>query len=201
MVNFTNLDLGYEQSSELYSVIGSRGEDLLSNLSSLYNGLNNHWKGEDATLHINQIVDVYNGLNTFVKETGNAIADATKRIVEVQQVRKANGSSGEVGSELPNMGEKGTLSKIDGTIEYSCVPEAKGDLQELIQICSIFDEFVEEVRERSDELLHNWLDGNEREKVVNNLKKFEDDAVAYKGFLRESRSALEIATSNLSQIM
>ena len=201
MVNFRNLDLGYDQSKDLYDAIQVEGERLLSDLNTVYNGLNNHWKGEDATLHINQITDVYNGVNEFVKDTGNTIVLATKKIVEVQQVRKANGSSGNVGAELSEVPERESLSKIEGTSEYSCVPEAKEDLQMLIQVCGEFDTFSNNVKERTAELMENWLDGNERSKVVSNAQDFETVSGEFKRYLSETRDALDTAVANLSQIM
>ena len=201
MVNFRNLDLGYEQCKDLYDAIKVEGERLLSDLSTVYRGLNAHWKGEDATLHINQIVDVYNGVNEFIKETGNSIVFATKKVVEVQQVRKANGSSGSVGSELATMTEREALSKIEGTMEYSCVPEAKNDLQMLIQVCGEFDSFSNNVKERTSELMENWLDGNERDKVLKNSQDFEALSADFKKYLGETKDALDTAVANLSQIM
>lgn len=201
MVKFNDLDLGYDQCKDLYDTIKTEGERLLSDLNLVYKGLNNHWKGEDATLHINQIVDVYNGVNEFIKDTGNAISFATKKVIEVQNIRKANGSSSVVGSELGTMLEKESLSKIETTAEYSCVPEAKKDLQTLIQVCDEFNIFSNNVETKTEELLENWQDGNERNIVMNNSQDFEKVSTDYMQFLNETRDALEIAVENLSQIM
>ena len=177
------------------------GESLLENIKTVYNGLNNHWKGTDATLHINQLVDIHTGINTFVADTGNAVAYAAQKILQVQEVRKANGSSGMVGEELSQLSEQERLTKIDETNEYSCTPDAKGDYEMLVEVCTEFDTFVSTVHDRTEELMNNWIDGNEREKVVKNSNEFESLSDEYKRYLSETTSALDIAVSNLSQIM
>lgn len=201
MVNFANLDLGYEQCRDLYSAVSSRGEELLQNIKTVYNGLNNHWKGTDATLHINQLVDIHTAVNTFVADTANAVAYAAEKIVQVQEVRKANGSAGAVGELLGQLSEQERLSKIGETSEYSCTPEAKEDYQNLVQVCGEFDEFVKTVHEETEDLMNNWREGNERDKVVKNTQDFENLSEEFKKMLAETRSALDIAVANLSQIM
>lgn len=201
MVNFRNLDLGYEQCSDLYNAVKQGGESLLANLRTVYMGLNSHWKGTDATLHINQLVDIHTAVNTFVADTGNAVAYAAEKISQVQEVRRANGSSGMVGELLSQLSEQERLQKIEETNEYSCTPEARDDYQNLAQVCTEFDTFVQTVHEKTEDLMNNWIDGNERDKVVKNSQEFENLAEDFKRYLSETRNALDIAVSNLSQIM
>lgn len=201
MVNFRNLDLGYEQCRDLYTAVKSDGENLLTNLKQVYSGLNSHWKGTDATLHINQLVDIHTAVNVFVADTGNAVAYAAQKISEVQAVRRANGSSGAVGEELSKLSEHERLTKVEETDEYSCTPEAKNDYELLVQVCGEFDSFVSTVHEKTEELMGNWIDGNERDKVVKNSSDFESLSDEYKRYLSETKDALDIAVRNLQQIM
>lgn len=201
MVNFRNLDLGYEQCRDLYNAVKKDGDKLLLDMKTLYTRLNNHWKGTDATLHINQLVDIHTGINTFVADTGNAVAYAAQEISQVQGVRRANGSSGMVGEELSQCEEQGRLTKIDETDEYSCTPDVKEDYEMLVDVCTEFDTFVSTVHDKTEELMNNWIDGNEREKVVKNSNDFESLSDEYKGYLSETSKALGIAVSNLSKIM
>ncbi len=201
MVNFRNLDLGYEQCRDLYNSVRADGTSLLDNLRVLYNSLNAHWKGTDATLHINQLVDIHTAINTFVAETCNAVAYAADKIVEVQEVRKSNGSAGMVGEQLGDVSEQERLSHVEETSEYYCTPEAKDDYQKLVEVCGEFDKFVTEVHDQTDELMNNWTEGNEREKVVRNSNEFENQSEEFKKHLAETRSALDIAVANMTQIM
>ena len=201
MVSFQDLDLGYEQCREIYSLIKNEGANLLSNIKYACDGLRIHWKGTDATLHINQLVSVYDGVDTFVTETGNDMSFATEKIIEVQEVRRANGASGRVGDPLSKVERSETPAKVDDTSEYYCMPEASNELKLLIQICEQFDTFTDRIRTSSNEMLQNWTSGNERDKVVRNFSKFEEDSVEYKRLITESKDALEKAIANMSRIM
>ena len=161
-----------------------------------------HWQGEDATLHINGLVKVYNGLTQFVTSTLSDTSYATDKIVEVQEVRKANGLSAMVGSLLPKDGASfETKSEIEGTAQYNCEPAAKDDYEKLVQICTDFESFASTVNKDSDEFMQNWTDGNQRANVKANFEEFTNSSDAYKKILSECRDALSIAVSNVSTIM
>ena len=201
MVSFQDLDLGYDQCRDIYSLIKNDGTNLLTNIKNVVDGLRTHWKGTDATLHINQLVNVYDGVDTFITEVGNDMSFASKKIVEVQEVRRANGASGKVGEALSSCEKTETPAKVDDTPEYNCMPEASNDLKTLIQIVEQFDSFTTRIKEDSNELLQNWTAGNDRDKVVRNFSKFEEDSVEYKKSIVESRDALEVAVTNMARIM
>ena len=201
MVDFANLDLGYDQCRDIYTIIKNDGDSLLSDLKVTYDGLCKHWIGTDATNHINHMVDVFEGIDTFVAEVGTDMAFAADKIVEVQQVRRSNGSQGKVGESLQRVERRGAPDKIDDTVEYNCVPEASNDLRMLINVCEAFDQYVNKIKSSSTELLQNWRSGNQRDKVQANINKFEEDSVEFKKVLTETRTALETAIANISSIM
>ena len=200
-VDFTDLDSGYEQCKELYETATRDGERLLENLRRVYNGLNAHWKGTDATLHINKIAEVYNAVNTFIADTCNAVSFAADGIINVQEVRRANGSTGMVGEKLAIVSEKERLNNVEETNEYSCTPEARNDFSLLCEVCEKFVGFAAEVDNEMDALLNNWKEGSERDKVVTNYQNFESSYEDYKNSLEETRSALDTAVQNISQLM
>ena len=202
MLKFNNLDQGYEQCNELYSSIKGKGTELLGDLNLVVTGLKEHWKGSDATLHINRLVDIHASVNTFVKDTGNLIAYAANQVVEVQEVRRANGASANVGSRLEQLSEQEGLIKAEETAEYYCTSDARNDYEKLVEVKNKFSTFTETVLSQGRTLMTNWIDGNGRNDVNNNLNNFETISEEFKNHIEDARSNLETAIiENLSQIM
>ncbi len=202
MIKFNNLDEGYNQCANLYNFVKDRGDKIITNLNMNISDLEKHWQGDDATLHINGIIKVFNGLIQFVNSTIIDTSFAAEKIIEVQRVRRANGGNSMVGDSLPKADisyEKKT--EINGTNEYNCDPAAKSDYSNLVQICNDFESFSNTVVNYSEELMQNWIDGNGRVNVNNNFNEFRNNSDSYKKILSNAKESLNIAITNISTIM
>lgn len=198
-INVNNLDLGYNQCEELNTLSRTSGENLISNLGSDINNLKAHWKGTDATTHINNLIKVYNGLIAIVTDAKAVTSAAGSAMSAIQEVRRANGGAGNVGAMLPNNAPDAALiGNVDDTTEYFCDPSARADYTTLVQICTDFVNFRNQFTSQKDTLMSNWTAGANREQAVKAFSDFEGNADTYNTYLTGARDNLEIAVNNIA---
>lgn len=198
---FNNLDLGYDQCQELNDLVANEGEPLLEDLANNVLSLQAHWIGSDATKHINNLIVVTDALQELLKEAKKSTSVAGDSIIEHQEVRKANGGNGPVGTKLSNsIKSVSTIAKNEDTSEYYVDPAAQTDYNNLESECGRFTSFVDSFKSVKDELFGNWKEGPYRSEAESAFNSFMENAETYKKYMGEARDNLSIAVSNISQI-
>ena len=196
-----DLDLGYTQCSDLNSHAISSGEKLIGDLGTIITNLKAHWIGSDATVHINNLIKVYNGVVTVVTDAKIVSSNAGSAIIAIQEVRRSNGGSANVGTILPkNAPDSITFQNNENTMEYKCDPAAKTDYQQLETVCTDFETFKTKFESIKNDLMSNWTAGANREGAVKVFEDFATNTETYKAYLTSARDDLQIAVSNLSQL-
>lgn len=197
-----DLDGAYNTISELYNLSTNDGEKLELSLKTIITNLQNHWKGNDAVIHINNLMDVYKGLNAVVSSIKYVSHNVSIPIVKVQTIRNSNGGRGNVGDIIPYNEEiSAQFVKLDLTEEYYVDPiGAPNDYNELSELCDLFNVFCNRFHEYKEELFDNWVSGSDREKAVSSFEEFEINVDEYKTKLNNAKVNLEYATSNLKDI-
>jgi len=203
MVEFNDLDHGYDQCVALYNYLTQNGANFAREVANNIDNLTEHWTGTDATLHINNLIDFYNNIVKFIKTSVEVMADTTEKVVQVQETRESNGAQeASVGTNMSKeIDLAGDKADIPGTEKYACVPEARQDYEKLVLITENFKEFTDTIFSDSNELFANWIAGNGREGAVNQFEEFRTGSSKYYNVLTEAKEALGTATSNLEQIM
>ena len=200
-IQVRELDNGYTQCADLNRLSSEKGEGLINNLKLDITNLKQHWKGTDATEHINNLIKVRNAMIALVTDAKAVTAGAGNAIIAIQEVRRANGGAGEVGSPLPgNAPDAEVIPNAEATTEYYCVPEAKTDFLLLEQICSDYSVFRNNFNQQKTDLLNNWTAGAGREKAVQVFTDFETNSETYNKYLTEARENLGIAVNNISKL-
>ena len=97
MIRVRDLDGGYETVSELIRVEESSGAKVVTDLAELIGQLREHWIGNDATENLNELIGVHDELQDFLVYGLKTATDAQEKMVEMQEVRRANGGAGLVG--------------------------------------------------------------------------------------------------------
>ena len=202
MIEFNDLDTGYEQCIGIYNTVTTTGESITSRLSQTIDALTIHWLGEDATKHVNSLVKVHSEIASFIKATVEVMADTTEKVVQVQEARESNGATNaSVGTTVARDIEIPAKAEIPGTIKYFCDQEARQDHENLVQLIDDFKTFSENVERDSDELMSNWISGNGRQKAQEQFDGFKNASNGYYQVMVETASALDKAVSNLEQLM
>lgn len=200
-INVENLDLGFTQCEDLNNLSKNSGTELINDLGTNINNLKVHWKGSDATEHINNLIKVYDALIALVTDA-KAITDfAGGRIRDIQEVRRANGGSGNVGGPLDGKApDASKISPIDTTNEYFCDPSSKSDYDLLDKICTDYSNFINKFSSQKDDLMSNWTAGANRENAVKVFDEFSTNSSNYNDLLSSAKENLRIAVSNISNL-
>ncbi len=198
----SNLDAAYESLSSLNSLASGNGQNLVTGLKTLIGSLKNDWKGNDASAHINNLIDVYTGVATIVDNVHVVAHNASASIVQAQTVRQSNGGKGNVGTVFPTgTGSVEALDRLGSTTEFFVDPTAAPvDLQKLTGLKESFDSFGKEFSRLKEDLLGNWTSGSNREKAVSDFNQFEADSAKYRNYLAEAEANLTVAVHNLQQL-
>lgn len=197
-----NLDSAYQTLSNLSSIANNEGITIEKSLKNVINNLQLHWKGNDAVLHINNLMDVYAGLEAIVESVMVVAHDVSIPIVNAQTIRNSNGGTGDVGSVLLyNQPEKVLFQKLENTTEYYVDPVgAPRDYAELCESYSAFTNFCNKFSNLKEELMNNWISGTNRDKAVSNFEEFASNVSNYNKNLNAAKDNLANAITNLKRI-
>jgi len=197
-----NLDGGYLTLCNLNALATNDGILMETTLKDIINKLQLHWKGNDATNHINNLMDVCIGLEAIINTVMLVAHNISKIIVNVQTIRNSNGGMGDVGTIIQyNQQQPLAFKKLDSTVEYYVDPVgAPKDFYELSDLCESFVNFCSKFSQFKNELMNNWLSGTNRDKVLSDFEEFESNISEYIKKLKDAKNNLEIATSNFKQL-
>ena len=200
-IEVSNLDLGYTQCEGLNTLSSTSGEKLISSLDTDISNLKTNWKGNDATVHINNLIRVHDALVEVVTSAKAITAAAGAAMSALQKVRNANGGSGTIGADLPgNAPQYNTIQTVTETTEYYCKPAAENDYNTLVEICNDFSTFKEDFSTRKSELLSNWTAGCDHETAVSKFNEFVENSDTYYTILTSAKDNLGIAVDNIKKV-
>ena len=97
-IRVINLDLGYDQCEGLNNLAIQKGQDLINELKNNINNLKVHWVGNDAMVHINNLIELYGFLGKLVDSAMSVTSNAANSMIRLQEIRQANGGMGSVGA-------------------------------------------------------------------------------------------------------
>lgn len=197
-----DLDAVYDTLKKLNFLSTTDGSAIISGLNKLILSLKEHWIGSDATLHINNLIKVYNDVNKVVENVNLVAHNTSSPIVNAQSIRNANGGYGEVGEIIPLENKKmEVIENLNETKQYYVDPVLiKQDFENLITQKENFNNFCTQFSNFKDELFNNWMSGSDRDKIYNDFSEFENDADAYKKIFIEIEQTMSTVISNLRQI-
>lgn len=196
-----DLDLAYNQASGLYNLIKDTGLGLMGELGNNINSLKENWKGSDATVHINSLIEIYGSINLmFVETANNILVPVTENIINIQRVRQSNGGSGRVGSSLANILGHPSIVRVEDTSEYYCTPAAATDRATLEEIYNRFNNLRNEFNTQENTLTTNWTDGSNQAGAVRAFNEVENALYEYSNVIKKALDNLTTAVNNISQL-
>lgn len=199
-ISFKNLDTGYTQCTELNNLLKDNGNVLLIDLKDIINKLKIHWVGNDAMIHINNLIRLYCYLAVFINSNLEASYNAANDVIRVQTIRHMNGGTGEIGTNLiPNI-EYATIPYVESTDKYYVEPAAESDLTSLRTFKDNYNEYYKLVCSKVEELFQNWLSGANRSSSENQFYELAREAERCNGYLSNAISNLDIACKNIASV-
>lgn len=197
-----DLDGTHALLTELNNLSTKDGMSLEGKIKNVITNLQKHWKGNDATVHINNLIDIYTGLNKIINCINIIAHDNSLPIVKAQTFRNVNGGGGEVGNIIPvSEDELYPFVKLDNTAEYFVDPTgAPQDYNELAEAGDLFSNFCNKLYEYKEELFEKWESGDDRDRALSTFEEFESNVDKYKANLNKAKGNLGNATARLKDI-
>ena len=198
-IRVNNLDLGYDQCEGLNNLAKQKGQDLINELKNNINNLKVHWVGNDAMVHINNLIELYGFLGKLVDSAMSVTSNAANSMIRLQEIRQANGGMGSVGAALNSFYEYGAIPNVISTTEYYVEPAALNDLSTLKNIYSSYKEFITNFNSKKDELFSNWTMGANIENAKARFEEFSNVSSKYDSYLVNAIENLSKACNNISR--
>ena len=127
----------------------------------------------------------------------SAVSD---EIVSKQEVRQANGGSGNVGSRFTKIDAGGLIAEVPSTDAYKCEPAAEKDKSMLEMVSSQYTTFSDSFVSTMESLLQNWAEGANRATAVSLKDEFQTAVQTNKKQITDAIENLTIALNNIKNL-
>jgi len=194
------LDEAYVTSERLTSATLTNAQKIAEEMAKIINNMNNHWKGADATIHINKWIDVYNEFNLYFRELNKTSNYFQSFFVNLQVGRARASTNQKVGDKNSKIYEFVPINKIDTTSEYYHHPELSNDCTDLHELCTAYDKFIGYTQDEINQIFNNWKIGIGREKVGKRCQKIDSYAKKISSQIHELCAILDVIVHNFEKI-
>jgi uncharacterized protein YukE len=202
MIRVKNLDEAHAQTAKLFDTENKDGVELLNQLDKLIAGLKEHWIGEDGTNHINRLIEIHDKMQKYILGTLECTKLAMVSVVNLQEVRRANGGGGQVGDVRQSNGDfVKNIARVETTTEYYIDPAIREDYKVLEDVEERLKAFDSTVKAQKDELMENWVSGSNREDVQGTFDEIESLGAEAERVVAEVKQELGTSISNAEQVM
>ena len=201
MINVRHLDQGYEKASSLFDHEEQEGVSLLFDLKTEIENLKRDWVGTDATSNINDLIAEFNDLQKFLNMSLSSTSLAMQKIVEMQEIRKANFGGGQVGDVRKLKDNELTIEPVQASEKYYVDPNITTDYKNLLSICERLKKFRSDYVMDRDDIMNNWTKGNGRDKIVEVFGMVDDVSTKLEKKINEVVENLDMAIKNANLIM
>ncbi len=195
-----NLPRLYEDAEKLYTdVVKGKADGIINNLSSAINTLKNSWKGKDAGVQINNVVEVYNGMAAIRNALAILARDSSHVAVDYMEIQRMNSASTTVEGPVTIDEEKPMMAPYsDDRDTIDITSEAVNGKSQLDAVNDQYDNFATSVKTYHDAIMNNWQAGPRRNDAQAAFEEFEGNAERYKKILVEVSQSIATALKNYS---
>ena len=186
----TDVQLLYDDSKALYDkVVTERADSIINNLNQTVSTLKNSWEGKDASVQINNVVDVYNAMVKIRNALAQLALDSSLVATKYREIQNANRSNMET---LVPLMEPYT----DNRDTISITAEAMNGKNMLDNVTNMYDEFKSEVNRYYQAIMGNWQAGPKRDEAVGAFDEFMASSSKYQQILEEVSQSITDAIAN-----
>ena len=170
MYLYNNLVVGGENSADY----------ILNNLSQSVDNLKNNWKGRDAGLRIQEVIEVHNAMIIVRNALAQLSSDSSRVAVNYRNIQIANGAGLDELSVInfDTKSKLGTHSDTADTIDIN--PEADVARSLIDGANNALDTFKTEVQFKMDDIMDNWTVGSGRNAALDAFNSFSANVNKYK---------------------
>lgn len=176
----------------------SSADTMIANLAVAIEVLKTNWKGADAGVNIQNIVEVHNELVKVRNALAKLAKDSSTVAANYRDIQIRNGAP------LPDLVPVMTTDKVflpnytDNADTIDINPAADGGRILIVNTKEAIDDFISEARRTKDEILGNWLVGTGRSDADEAFAAFEANAKNNKDKLELTSRVITTALRNYS---
>ena len=186
MYLYNNLVVGGENSADY----------ILNNLSQSVDNLKSNWKGRDAGVRIQEIIEVHNAMVTVRNALAQLSSDSSRVAVNYRNIQIANGAGLDELAVI-NFDTKSRLAGHTDTADTIDInPQAEIGRNLIDGANNALDTFRVEVKARYDDIMGNWTVGSGRNAAKDAFDSFSANVNKYKETLTEVSSNITKALQN-----
>lgn len=198
LIDARDLVTAYNQCKHLNDFLREKGNDLLLSLHDTIKNLKSHWVSSDGTIHINNLINLYDYLGRLIEASLVVASTAGNSVVKIQELNRMNGGFGDVGIHFsPNFIYR-RIAFAEQTSRYFVAPQALKDKNDLYTICSSYNSLITSIKNQTDDLFANWLTGANKEKIQSEFNDVFVLSDKYKSILELAYNNLDKATTNIT---
>ena len=193
-----DVGLLYDDAKILFNTIVKEDADtIINDLNSAITTLKNSWKGADAGVQINNVVDVYNGMVEVRNALAHLAVDSSLVAVNYRDIQRLNSANldalqpVELDLEIPRMEP---YSDTKNTIDITT--EAVDGRAKLDSTNDAYDDFKTAVDRQYNAIMDNWQAGPGRNNADKAFTEFMDNASKYKQILEDVSKSITTALAN-----
>ena len=188
----------YVDAKSLYThVVQEQADGIISALGSAINTLKQSWKGMDAGVQINNVVDVYNGMISIRNALAVLAKDSSTVAAGYRDIQRLN--SANIGALAPIVidGTKNRMEPYSDTRDtIDITPEAITGRSKLDSTNDAYDSFKDAVNHHYNAIMENWQAGPGRNNAEGAFAEFMTNASKYKQTLEDVSRSITTALSN-----
>lgn len=186
MYLYNNLVVGGENSADY----------ILNNLSQSVDNLKSNWKGRDAGVRIQEIIEVHNAMVAVRNALAQLSSDSSRVAVNYRNIQIANGAGLDELAVI-NFDTKSRLAGHTDTADTVDInPQAEVGRNLIDSANNALDTFRVEVKTRYDDIMGNWTVGSGRNAAKDAFDSFSANVNKYKETLTEVSSNITKALQN-----
>ena len=190
----------YASAEQLYKdgVTGgeSSADGIIKNLIQGIENLKQNWKGMDAGLRIQEVINVHNSMIVVRNNLASLASESSKIAVNYRQIQMANGVRADE-LHIINFEPKQKLDEYTDTADTIDInPEALVGKQFIDNANGALDGFESFVRSKHSEIMSNWLAGPGRNEAESAFESYMSNIKKYKETLSEVSNNITSALQN-----
>ena len=198
--NVANVQQLHDDAMYLYNNLVVGGENsadyILNNLSQSVDNLKSNWKGRDAGVRIQEIIEVHNAMVTVRNALAQLSSDSSRVAVNYRNIQIANGAGLDELAVI-NFDTKSRLTEHTDTADTIDInPQAEIGRNLIDGANNALDTFRVEVKARYDDIMGNWTVGSGRNAAKDAFDSFSANVNKYKETLTEVSSNITKALQN-----
>lgn len=192
----------HESARSLYDNVVVKGdasaETMLEDLNSAVNNLKENWKGADAGLNIQRVIEIHNILVKVRNDLASLACDASKIAANYREIQITNGVDFPE-LEILTSTDKSPLEEYINTDDTIYIqPEADQGRVNIESVVNSIDTFIANVQQKYDEIMSNWTKGTGREVADESFHSFLENTQKYKNELNNVAESIANALKNYS---